>query len=191
MTGPTRLWTTDYGLVLAAKLSLVLVMLLLAAINRYALVPRLAAGQRLLVRVIATEFVLAVVILGVVGLWRFTPPPRALAAAEATSIHFHGERAMAQINLTPERDRGAAVSMDITDDDQTPVAAKEVAVVIWNTSAGIEPIRGNLRFEGGAWWRLDHLHIPIAGVWRMRIEILVSDFDKIMLEDNVELPRAP
>ena len=186
------LWTTDYGLVLAAKLAVVLVMLALAAVNRYALVPRLAmTGVRRLVTVIATEFALALVILGIVGLWRFTPPPRALAAAETIYIHFHGERAMAQIDVRPERDRGASVTIDITDDDLNPVPAKEVVLVIWNPNAGIEPIRRSASFEGGSQWRVNGLTIPVAGVWRMRVEVLISDFEKVMLEDDVELPRAP
>ncbi len=186
------LWTTNYGLVLAAKLTLVVAMLALAAINRYALVPRLAmTGVGRLTTAIATEFALAVVILGIVGLWRFTPPPRALAAAEATFIHFHGERAMAQMDLMPVRDRGASVSIEVTDDDYNPVAAKEVDLVIWNPTAGIEPIRRSATFEGGSLWSVKGLRIPVAGVWRMRVEILISDFDKVMLEDNVELPRAP
>jgi copper transport protein len=189
---PDALWTTDYGLVLSAKLGLVVTLLALAAMNRYALVPRLAmTGTRRLVTVIATEFALALVILGVVGLWRFTPPPRALAATETTYIHFHAEPAMAQIDLTPERDRGAHVSIAVTDDDSQPVAAKEVTLVIWNPSAGIEPIRRNATFAGGSLWTIRRLRIPVAGVWRMRIEILVSDFNKVMIEDNVELPRAP
>jgi hypothetical protein len=25
----------------------------------------------------------------------------------------------------------------------------------------------------------------------MRVEILISDFEKVMIEDNVELPRTP
>jgi copper transport protein len=185
------LWTTDYGRVLAAKIAIVIVLLALAALNRYALVPRLAmTGTRRLVMIIATEFALAVVILGLVGLWRFTPPPVALAAAETTYIHFHGEQAMAQIDLRPERDRGASVSIAVSDGDLRPVAAKEVELVIWNPSAGIEPIRRSATFEGGE-WRIAGLHIPVAGVWRMRVEILISDFDKVMLEDNVDLPRAP
>jgi copper transport protein len=178
--------------VLSVKIALVLVLLALGALNRYALVPQLAmTGTRRLATVIAAEFVLAVAILGLVGLWRFTPPPRALAAAETTFIHFHTEQAMAQINVTPERDRGASVSIDVTDSDLHPVAAKEVVLVIWNPSVGIEPIRRSASFEGGARWRIVGLHIPVAGVWRMRVEILVSDFDKVMIEDNVELPRAP
>lgn len=189
---PDALWTTDYGIVLSAKLVIVCMLLVLAAFNRYVLVPQLVAtGTRRLVTVIVTEFALALAILGLVGLWRFTPPPRALAAAETTYVHFHAERAMAQVDLTPQRDRGASVDIAVTDDDFRPLAAKEVAVVIWNPDAGIEPIRRNATFVGGAQWRISGLRIPVAGVWRMRVEILISDFDKVMIEDKVELPRAP
>jgi len=184
-------WTTDYGLVLSAKLAVVVAMLPLAAVNRYVLVPRLATGVGRLVTVIAAEFVLAIAILALVGLWRFTPPPRTLAAAETSYIHLHAEPAMAQIDVTPERDRGASVSIAVTDDDLNPVAAKEVVLIIWNPGAGIEPIRRSAVFEGGSQWRITGLHIPISGVWRMRVEILISDFEKVMIEDNVELPRAP
>jgi copper transport protein len=186
------LWTTGYGRVLSIKIALVLVLLALATLNRYALVPRLAlSGARRLVAVIATEFVLAVGILGIVGLWRFTPPPVALAAAETTFIHFHGERAMASINLRPERGRGTSLSIAVSDADERPIAAKELEIVIWNPGAGIEPIRRSATPESDGEWRVVGLHIPIGGVWRMRVEILISDFDKVMLEDNVELPRAP
>jgi copper transport protein len=186
------LWTTDYGRVLSGKIAIVLVLLGLGALNRYALVPRLATtGPRLLVRVIGAELALAVAILGLVGLWRFTPPPRALAATETTYIHLHGEPAMAQIDLTPERGRGAAVRIAVTDEDFGPVAAKDVTLVIWKPADGIEPIRRVATFEGRSLWRIAGLHIPVGGVWRMRVEILIDDFRKVMLEDNVELPRAP
>lgn len=189
---PDALWTTAYGRVLSIKIALVLVLLALGTLNRYALVPRLMqSGPRRLIAIVTTEFVLAVAILGIVGLWRFTAPPVALAAAGATFIHFHGEQAMTSITLKPVRDRGASLSILITDTDEHPIAAKEVDVAVWNPSAGIEPICRGAGSEGDGKWRIDGLHIPVAGVWRMRVEILVSDFDKVMLEDNVELPRAP
>jgi copper transport protein len=186
------LWTTNYGRVLSAKIVIVMVLLVLAALNRYVVVPRLAiAGARRLVTIIAAEFALAVIILGLVGLWRFTPPPVALAAAASTFIHFHGERAIGEVTLRPERDRGAAMRIAVTDSDEHPLAAKEVDLVFWNPGAGIEAIRRAATAEGGGQWRVAGVHIPVAGVWRMRLEILISDFDKITLEDNVELPRAP
>ena len=34
-------------------------------------------------------------------------------------------------------------------------------------------------------WSIDDLRIPLAGRWRLRVDILISDFDKEVLEDNV------
>jgi copper transport protein len=40
-------------------------------------------------------------------------------------------------------------------------------------------------------WRIDDLHIPVAGRWNLRVEILISDFEKRIIEDTVTLPRVP
>jgi copper transport protein len=189
------LWTTDYGRVLSGKLTAVLVLLGLAAANRYRLMPRFeaegAADARRLRLSIAAELVIAMTILGLVGLWRFTPPPRAIAAAEPVSIHFHGGRAMAQIEVEPVRGRGAQVTVQVLDGEFRPLAAKEVTLVLSNPQAGIEPVRRTGTRKGRALWRIDDLRIPIGGRWRLRVEILIDDFDKVALDDDVELPPAP
>jgi len=35
------------------------------------------------------------------------------------------------------------------------------------------------------------VRIPIGGRWRLRLDILVSDYEKLILEDEVELRRMP
>jgi hypothetical protein len=47
------------------------------------------------------------------------------------------------------------------------------------------------RARGTPRWRIDDLRIPVGGRWKLRVDILVDDFDKEMLEDDVLLPRAP
>jgi copper transport protein len=196
---PDALWTTGYGEVLAGKLAAVLVLLVLAAANRYVLVPRLlvprlAAGGsgRPLAVSIAAETVIAIAILATVAVWRFTPPPRALIAAEPTSIHFHGGKVMAQIDVEPVRARGADVSIAVLDGNFHPFAAKGVTIFLSNAAAGIEPVRRNADSGGDASsWRVDDLRIPVAGRWTLRVDILVNDFEKETLEDDVLLPRAP
>ena len=190
------LWTTGYGIVLSCKLLAVLALLALAAANRYALVPRLeghaGVSARRLVTSIRLELVIAVTILALVAFWRFTPPPRALAlAGPQISIHFHGERAMAQIEVAAVRGRGAHVSLEVLDGELRPLAAKEVTLAFSNPAAGIEPVRRTAISEGDSRWRVDDLRIPIAGRWRLRVEILISDFEKVVLEDDVDLPRSP
>ena len=131
-------------------------------------------------------------ILALVAFWRFTPPPRSLAAATTVSIHIHGEKAMAQIEI--ERDRAATriASVQVLDGAFRPLAAKQVTLVFANPAAGIEPLRREAaRAEGEANWRVDDLRIPVAGRWNLRVEILITDFDKAMLDDTVMLPRLP
>lgn len=192
---PDALWTTRYGEVLSVKLVLVVGLLGLAAVNRYVLVPRLkpiaSKPSRRLAAVIATEYVVALLILWTVALWRFTPPPRSLIAAEPALIHFHGGKAMAQIEIEPVRARGADVSIEVLDGEFHPLAAKEVTIFLSNAEAGIEPVKRAAESVGIPNWRIDDLRIPVAGRWKLRVDVLINDFEKETLEDDVLLPRAP
>jgi copper transport protein len=191
---PDALWTTDYGSVLFRKLVFVGVLLVLACANRFVLVPRYeakgAAATRPLAASLAVEIVIALVILAIIPLWRFTPPPRALAA-EPVFIHFHGEHAMTQIEITPARARGAHADVLVLDGEFKPITVKEVTLVFSNPTAGIEPVRKRAEFVADQMWSVDDLRIPLPGAWRLRVDILISDFDKETLEDNVLLPRMP
>ena len=165
------LWTTAYGQLLACKLAG-------------------AAAARPLATAIAFELAIALLILSLVALWRFTPPPRALAVAAPISLHLHGEKAMAEIEI--ERDGEAAgASLLLLDGAFRPLAAKEVTLVLANPAAGIEPMRRIARRAGEMNWRIDDLRIPVAGRWTLGVEILISDFDKVTVEDTVALPSLP
>jgi copper transport protein len=192
---PDALWTTSYGVVLSGKLAGVLVLLGLAAANRYALVPRLRARRpgsaRSLAASIAAESAMVLAILGIVAVWRFTPPPRALIGAEHASIHFHGGKVMAQIEVEPVRARGAEVSIEVLDAEFHPLAAKGVTIFLSDAASGIEPVRRNADSIGTPNWRIDDVRIPTAGRWTLRVDILINDFEKETLEDVVLLPRAP
>lgn len=106
---PAALVDTAYGRVLLAKLALVAVAFMLAGINRWRLTSRVRAEQsvaaRTMARVILVELAVLVVVFGTAALWRFTPPPRALAvaAAQPASVHIHTLKAMADVTVTPGR----------------------------------------------------------------------------------------
>jgi copper transport protein len=200
------LWTTGYGRVLACKLAAVVALFALAAANRYWLVPKLETAGRAAARPlaisIAFELVIALVILGLVALWRFTPPPRALVVDAPVSVHVHGEKAMAQIEIERAKEQSPHASVLVLDGAFQPLAAKEVTLVLANPAAGIEPIRMNATPAGASrganatsaatsTWRIDDLRVPVAGRWNLRVEILVSDFERRIIEDTVTLPRVP
>ena len=72
-----------------------------------------------------------------------------------------------------------------------PLRAKELALILSNPAAGIEPMRREAVNEADVTWRIDDLRIPLAGRWRVRVEILINDFEKVTVEDAVALPRVP
>jgi copper transport protein len=197
------LWTTSYGQVLACKLAAVVVLLGLAAANRYRLVPELdragGAAARPLAMSLAFELTIAIAILGLVALWRFTPPPRAQTIGAPISLHVHGDKAMAQIDIERNEPGRAQANVLVLDGAFQPLAVKEVTLVFANPGAGIEPFRRsatraaeNIASDASTTtWRIDDLRIPVAGRWNVRVELLVSDFDKAMIEDTVTLPRLP
>ena len=146
---PSALLTTSYGQVFLAKMAGVCLLLGLATLNRQRLTPALAKsdGSRNLVRSIVGEIGLAVVILGLVATWRFTPPPRALmaAAAEPVSIHIHTAPAMVEVTLRPGHVGQVRATLVLMTGDFGPLDPKEVSLAIANPEAGIEDIQTTSR----------------------------------------------
>jgi copper transport protein len=98
---------------------------------------------------------------------------------------------MAQIELAPDAARGARASVLVLDGEFRPLTAKEVALALSNASSGIEPLRRAAVNQADGSWRIEDVRVPVAGRWLVRVEILISDFEKVTLEDTVTLPRLP
>jgi copper transport protein len=190
---PANLTGTEYGQVLIAKTLLVISLLGLAALNRIRLTPALAmpggSGGAWLVRSVAAEIVLSVAILGLVGLWRFTPPPRARAtgieAAASASVHLHSPRIMAQVTLSPGRAGATRARIVVASGRAEPISPKEVTLVLARPDAGIEAIARPARQDGRQGWLVDGLVLPQAGAWQVKVDILVDDFEKASLEGSI------
>jgi copper transport protein len=186
--------STAYGCVLFAKLALVALLLLVAAFNRWRLTEGARSGDKGTVRKLArstvAEIALAAAILGCVALWRFTPPPRALAEAAPSppvSVHLHSERAMASLTISPGRAGPVSVSAFVVGGDLEPLDAKEVTLSFSMPSAGIEPIRREARKLDAGQWRVDGLSLPVAGRWDVSVDILISDFESVTLKSEITL----
>lgn len=190
---PSALLDTAYGQVLLVKLALLVLLFTLASFNRWRLTGPAGRGDpsatRHLARSIAAETVVVVLIFGVAAAWRFTPPPRALAiaAAQPAIVHIHTAAAMAYVQLSPGRAGPAAASIDLMTGDLAPLRAREVTLVLSNPSSGIEAIRRPARKAGDASWRVDALVIPLPGNWRIRVDVLVSDFELVKLEGRADI----
>jgi copper transport protein len=175
------------------KLALFAILLGLAVINRVRLTGSARRGEakavRDLRRSIGIEVVLVLAIFAVAASWRFTPPPRALAATAAApvSIHIHAGKAMADLTIAPGRTGPATASIALLSGDFGALSAKEVTLVMANREAGVEQIRRPAARLPDGNWRVDDLNLPLPGRWSVRIDILVSDFEVVKLEDTIEI----
>jgi copper transport protein len=181
---------TRYGIILSIKLALVAALLALAALNRVRLTPALArdtAAAKPLSRSILLEGVLAVGILSVVAGWRFTPPPRSLIPDAPLAIHIHSDKAMFQVLVSPGRVGSDDFVLQLMNGDGTLLKAKEATLTLNMPERGIEEIEraGTLGPDG--FWHVKNVPLAVPGRWHVRIDALVTDFEKITLEDDLDV----
>lgn len=187
------LLSTAYGNVLLAKLALLAGLFVLVAVNRWIFTGPAARAERgaarRLARAVVVETMIVLAVFAVAAVWRFTPPPRALAvaAAQPVSIHIHSDKAMVEVTVTPGRIGPVEVSAVVLAPDFTPLTPKEVTFVLSNPQAGIEPMRRKAALQGDGTWRASGAVIPLAGQWHLRVDVLISDFELVRLQETVEI----
>jgi copper transport protein len=190
---PGELLGTDYGHVFIAKMAFVVVLLGLAAFNRWGLTGSVladaGAARNHLVRSIGIELGLVLVIFGIVALWRFTPPPRALleAAAQPASLEPMSSEGMAEVIISPGHAGPVKVDISVMGPNMGPLAAQGVTVDFSNKDEGIEPIEREAKLRPDGSWHIDDLTLPAGGLWQIELDILVSDFKEIDLSDQVDI----
>jgi copper transport protein len=169
----------------------------LAAINRFVLTARVKAGQSGALHwmrgSIAVEVLIGVIILGIVALWRFTPPPRSMFAihvlATGVQFHAHGTQGMANITVSPAHTGPVKVAINVMDIEAHPLDVKGVDLALFDPSNSLEPIRRTARRLTAATWQIDDLSIPVPGLWTFRVDLLVTDFDKVSIKAVLNVPK--
>lgn len=188
---PVALIETAYGQVLLAKLVLLAAAFALAVYNRLRLTGPVLAGDaaatRRLVRTIAAEAVLIMLVLCIAALWRFTPPPRALALVEAAplSLHIHTDSAMGEVTFASGATGETSADIVLMTGDFGPLEAKALTLVASNPAAGIEETKYPAAKQADGSWHVSPLQIPVPGTWTIRLDIRVSDFVMTRIADDV------
>jgi len=183
---------TQYGIILSIKLSLVILLLGLAALNRFILTPRVVANDentRPLLGSIVIECVLVLGILAVVAGWRFTPPPRATIASVTTplSVHIHTDAAMFQVLVSPGKVGANDFVLQLMTGDAALLPAKEATLMLSLPERGIEPMERRATLGPDGNWHVRGVMLPLAGRWHMQIDALVTDFQKVTLQDELQV----
>ena len=196
LTSWSDFWTTSYGRVLSLKLTAVGGLFIFAAANRFR--HRTKAvwsrnGTAALTRSITAEIFLVVVVLGLVGLWRFTPPPRALAA-EATMVpaeaRLDNGRTVADLTIVPGTSGLAEVRIVLSRPGGEPITAEELILEISNPEAGLDQISWPASLQEDGSWKASGIPIPVPGEWLVHLDIGVSALFRMSLTDIVQLREA-
>lgn len=183
---------TWYGIILLVKLVLVVLLLALAALNRFFLTPAVVLdgeNTQTLGGSVFLEFLLVVFIFIAVAGWRFTTPPRALAdsAAAPLAVHIHTETAMFQVLISPGKVGSDDFVLQLMTGDGSQLVAKEATLTLSLPARGIEPIERNAALGPDGYWHVRGVPLPQPGRWHMQIDALVTDFEKVTLEDDFEV----
>ncbi len=182
--------TTKYGIILSIKLVLVAALLVLAALNRFRFTPAMARNANAtkpLSRSILLEGVLAVGILSVVAGWRFTPPPRSLVPDAPLALHIHSDKAMFQVLVSPGRVGSDDFVLQLMNGDGTLLHAKEATLTLSLPERGIDEIERQGTLGPDGFWHVAKVPLTVPGRWHARIDALVTDFEKITLEDDIDV----
>ena len=182
------LWDTAYGLRLAAKLALVAALLLLAALNRFVLTPRIAqsTARRWLHRSLTVDLALGGAVLAVTATFALGPPPRAmLPTATPVTVATFTDGRQALLTLSPGRPGSNRLEAWVTDEGGNPVVAREARLGLALPEAGIEPSRMAMTMPQPGSYMADGLLVIRSGRWRVRLDLLIDDFTRLTFEADL------
>jgi copper transport protein len=191
------LWDTTYGLLLLAKIALVLPLLALGAYNNRAAVPRLRARiadvteRRRFLRVAGAELALFVAVVGVTAVLVTEPPARASVAPTGP---FAGIVALGDLEANVVVDPAVAgdneLHVYLSDRNGRPVDLEDVRLAATLASRGIGPLRFETRRLAPGHYTVDSAQLPLAGDWQLTVQGRRGDFE--VLEAKLSAPvRAP
>jgi copper transport protein len=187
------LWDTTYGLLLLAKIGLVLPLLAIGAYNNRYAVPRLAreiasrAEQRRFLRAAGAELALVVAIVGVTAVLVTEPPARASVAPRgpyATSVAL-GELE-ANVVVDPAKAGRNAIHLYLTDRSGRPADVDELRLSASLPSKDVGPLRYPAHPLAPGHYAVHGAHLALAGDWQLRIEARRGEFEA--LTGTVSIP---
>ncbi len=207
----SALWDNQYGLLVLAKIVLVVPLVALGAYNNRYAVPRLKAGvasvleRRRFLRNVAAELLIMVAIVGVTAVLVNSEPSRILAMktqlGEHTTSHgtettageepFEGTVLLGDLEAAVIVDPAAAGQNTIRVAFRDPAAAEQVTEVKVAASLPSQNI-GPLDFaaepdpaEPGS-YVIEGASLSIPGDWNLRIEALQGEFN--LLTESITVP---
>jgi copper transport protein len=195
--------SSEYGQILLAKLILVTALLGVAAVNRLAVTPKLIQGSNIaadtLRRNIGIEIALGMAILAMTTFLVHSPPPTAAMHASHAghrddhevdprkSVAVESRGRVAVISVAPGRAGGNAITVELRGPDAGPLQLEDVQIALSHSDAGIEPLERTATPAGEGRYTLARVDLPLTGRWTVRVDALISDFEKASFEAEITI----
>jgi copper transport protein len=175
------LWNAPYGRLVLVKGALLAVLVAIALVNRYRLLPRLERGDpvtaRALRRTVAIELAVLAAVLAATAALVQTPPR---AAAREQVLETGGRTAT--VTIAP-----GAVTVRLRDAQGRALDAAEVTLELANSALGVEGLERRMQRMTGGHYRYEG-ESYLAETWRVTVHARIGDFDKITFGPAI-LPR--
>ncbi|HEX2433732.1 MAG TPA: FixH family protein, partial [Gaiellaceae bacterium] len=192
------LWETTYGLLLLAKIALVLPVLGLGAYNNRYAVPRLrkavasVAEQRRFLRMAGAELAIVVVIVAVTSVLVTEPPARASVAPRgpyATTASLDGLEA--DVVVDPAKAGLNAIRLNLTDRSGRPADVAELELSASLPSEHVGPLRFTAHRLAPGHYTVHGAQLALAGDWQLRIEARRGEFEALTTTVSIPIRKAP
>lgn len=189
-----NLFESGYGQILLVKIALVGLLIIVAAYNRFFLVPwlssaasvstgdSLAAGWRRLLATVRLEAIAAVAILGVTAVLANGVPANGATPAQpvplARTVPFDGGHLT--FRITPNQALVNNITVQFTGQNGKPTDMAESVSLYLNLPAeNVGPIETDMKKVGvGQFVLLNSPNPPIVGTWQITLQIQVSEFSQ-------------
>jgi copper transport protein len=197
------LLASDYATPLALKLAFVVVLLAIAAVNKWIRTPMLRLdpqrGAWSLARAIRIEGAVALGALGFATLLGYTAPPRVVAVVPHSALHLEaakddaqtmiiaGATAVAAVTLDPARAGLNRLLVALTDPDDLPMPGAVLTARFESVDGNATPVSFVLRDAGGGDYAASPIELPAAGAWRLTLIVEPPGAATIHLETEVTL----
>lgn len=184
-------WSSLFARVLAVKIALVAVLCGVALYNRFWLTAPALAGEavarRRLRLSIGGEIGLALLIVAAASLWRFAGPEQYqyAYAKPPVSLHLHGQKAMAELEMSPQPDGMVDVRVSILTPEFDPMQPRSVSLGLRNSLRGIEPLKYGLTNAADGTWAVRNLPLSDTAGWSVDLQVLIDDFNLVHLEGDL------
>jgi copper transport protein len=190
------LWDTTYGLLLLAKVALVLPVLALGAYNNRYAVPRLKrqlaspSEQRRFLRAAGAELMLVVAIVGVTAVLVTEPPARGSVAPRgpyATTVRLGGLEA--NVVVDPATVGLNVIHVYLTDRSGRPVDVDEVRLSASLPSKALGPLRFPAHPLAPGHYAVHGAQLALAGDWQLRIDARRGEFEALTAKVSIPIRR--